>query len=88
MKEEKVMRTELKEKIISNSSGFGAGEGTTELYIYKCPCGEGEIREEHDNIPGFRDHDVFICCDECSKKWKIDCSKGARGWELIEIDKF
>ena len=31
----------MKEKIISNSPGFGAGEGTTELYIYKCPCGEG-----------------------------------------------
>ena len=36
------MRTELKEEIVSDSPGFGAGEGTTELYIYKCPCGSGK----------------------------------------------
>ena len=63
----------------------GTGNGDTELYKYECPCGKGIIREEHDNIPGFREHDVFICCDECKKKYRIDTSKGIRGWELIEI---
>ena len=54
------------------------------MYIYECPCGKGEIREEHENIPGFREHDVNLLCDECSKKWKIDISNGVRNWELIE----
>ena len=81
------MRTELKDEIVNNSPGYGAGEGTTDLYIYKCPCGEGEIREEHENIPGFREHDVYMCCEKCQEKWKLDISKGVRCWELLEITK-
>ena len=46
----------------SYHEGYGAGEGTTEEYVYKCPCGQGTVIEEHDNIPGFREHDVFINC--------------------------
>ena len=48
-------------------------------------------KEEHSGYgagngdTGFREHDVFICCDECKKKYRIDTSKGIRGWELIEI---
>lgn len=45
---------------------------------------EGKIIEEHDNIPGFRDHDIWISCDECSKKYTLDTSRGVRGWELVE----
>lgn len=56
----------------------------TERYEYECPCGKGKIVEEHDNIPGFRDHDVWISCDACSKKYKLDTSRGVRGWELVE----
>lgn len=78
------MRTKLKEEDFKQSQGYGAGSGDTELYIYECPCGKGEIREEHENIPGFREHDVNLLCDECSKKWKIDISNGVRNWELIE----
>lgn len=63
--------------------GYGAGSGDTERYEYECPCGKGKIIEEHDNIPGFRDHDVYIDCDTCSKKYRLDTSKGVRGWELI-----
>ncbi len=63
--------------------GYGAGSGDTEVYHYECPCGKGVIIEEHDNIPGFRDHDVYISCSECSKKYRVDTSKGVRAWELI-----
>lgn len=48
------------------------------------PLRERKIIEEHDNIPGFRDHDIWISCDECSKKYTLDTSRGVRGWELVE----
>lgn len=58
--------------------------GDTERYEYKCPCGKGKIVEIHDNIPGFRDHTVFMCCDECREKYELDTSHGVRSWELVE----
>ena len=79
------MRTK---EIFSNTSyhsGYGAGCGDTERYEYECLCGQGRIIEEHDNIPGFRDHDVFLDCAECRKKYRLDTSKGIRAWELVEI---
>ncbi len=81
------MRTNLISSRQTGHPGYGAGSGDIEWYEYECPCGKGTIREEHDNIPGFREHDVYICCDECSKKYKLDTSKGVRGWELVEIQK-
>ena len=54
------MRTELIYSSEENHPGYGAGDGDTERYEYKCPCGKGKIVEEHDNIPGFRDHDVWL----------------------------
>ena len=78
------MRTKLIYESQEEHSGYGAGSGDTEYYEYECPCGKGIIIEEHDNIPGFRDHDVYIACDECSKKYILDTSKGVREWELIE----
>ena len=59
---------------------------TFEYYDFECPCGKGTIREEHDNTPGFREHDVWIFCKECEKNWKLDTSKGVRNWELVPID--
>ena len=49
-----------------------------------CPCGSGKVVEEHDNIPGFRDHDVYISCEKCKRKYILDISKGVRNWELVE----
>lgn len=76
------MRTERIYASEESHNGYGAGSGDTELYIYKCLCGKGRIVEEHDNIPGFRDHDVYIDCDECSKKYVLDTSHGIRNWQL------
>ena len=52
------MRTKLICSSQEDHIGYGAGSGDTERYEYECPCGKGKIIEEHDNIPGFRDHDV------------------------------
>ena len=79
------MRTEKIYASNENHPGYGAGDGDTERYEYKCPCGKGKIVEEHDNIPGVREHDVWIECEECSKKYKLDTSKGVRSWEIVEI---
>lgn len=63
--------------------GWGAGAGATERYTYRCPCGDGRIIEEHEDTPGFRDHDAWIECDRCRGDWKVDLSRGARDWSLI-----
>ncbi|EOJ58854.1 hypothetical protein AAH972_13180 [Enterococcus faecalis] len=76
------MRTKL---IFSNEeshTGYGAGSGDVERYEYECPCTKGKVIEEHDNIPGFRDHSVYMFCDECKENYEIDTSNGVRRWEL------
>ncbi len=80
------MRTELIEENYEDEVGFGPNKGDTEEYIYKCPCGKGKIVEEHENIPGFRDHSVMLYCPECEKKYILDTSKGVRNWQLVERD--
>ncbi|WP_294363623.1 hypothetical protein [uncultured Clostridium sp.] len=78
------MRTKLIYSSEENHSGFGAGSGDIERYEYECACGKGKIVEEHDNIPGFRDHDVYICCENCRENYKLDTSKGTRNWNLAK----
>ena len=56
------MRTKKIYSNRENHPGYGAGEGDTERYEYLCPCGKGRVIEEHDNIPGFREHDVEYSC--------------------------
>ena len=48
--------------------GYGAGDGNIERYEYMCPCRNGRVIEEDDNILGFREHEVWLQCQECSKK--------------------
>lgn len=79
------MRTKLISSSKGNHPGYGAGSGDTERYEYLCPCGKGRIVEEHDNIPGFRDHDVWLDCKDCEKLYKLDTSNGVRSWELIKL---
>lgn len=77
------MRTELIDSDVQDTN-YGAGDGDVERYEYKCPCGKGSIVEEHDNTPGFREHDVFLNCKECAERYQFDTSRGVRAWELIE----
>lgn len=65
-----------------DTPGWGAGPGTIELHEYLCPCGDGKVIEEHDNIPGFREHDVQISCDKCSEEWGFVPGLPVRGWRL------
>lgn len=65
--------------------GWGAGAGTTERYEYLCPCGDGMIIEEHDNIPGFREHDVRIGCDKCRSEWRFVDGRGVHNWALEPV---
>lgn len=76
------MKKILLDSIESYHKGYGAGEGTTEYYEYKCPCGKGVIIEEHDNIPGFREHDVFINCSYCNKLFSVNILNSVRDWKL------
>ena len=76
------MKKILLDSIESYHEGYGAGEGTTEYYKYKCPCGKGNIIEEHDNIPGFREHDVFINCSYCNKLFSVNTLNSVRDWKL------
>ncbi len=77
------MRTKIVYESQDDHQGYGAGSGNIERYEYECPCGKGIIVEEHDNIPGFREHDVYISCNICSQKYKLDTTKGVRNWELV-----
>lgn len=63
--------------------GGGARTGTTTLKTFECPCGKGTIEEEHDDIPGFKNHTVDIHCVFCKERYLLDTSKGVSSWELI-----
>lgn len=65
-----------------DQQGWGAGSGTVERLHYMCPCGDARIIEEHDNIPGFRDHDVWIECDKCRVEWRFVEGRSVRDWAL------
>ncbi|MGX8796278.1 DUF3644 domain-containing protein [Fusibacter sp. JL298sf-3] len=77
------IRTELISRTSDDHQGYGAGGGDTERLEYKCPCGQGKVIEEHDNIPGFRDHSLYLHCKPCRLKYEFDTSKGTRRWEMV-----
>lgn len=79
------IRTELTDSSRSNHSGWGAGSGDVERYEYHCPCRAGVILEEHDNIPGFREHDVRIMCNMCREEWDFVSGLSVRGWRIAPI---
>lgn len=79
------IRTERVGGDTHNHEGWDAGAGTTERYEYLCPCGDGTIVEEHDNIPGFREHDVWIACDKCRAEWRFVEGRGVRDWALEPV---
>lgn len=79
------IRTEQISDTRSSTPGWGAGAGSLEIYTYQCPCGDGEVIEEHDNTPGFREHDVRILCDKCRSDWQFTKSRGVRDWRLEPV---
>lgn len=78
------MRTKMIYSSVEGHQGYGAGSGDTERYEYECPCGKGKIIETHDNIPGFRDHDVYLRCNECKTQYEFDPDQPTRNWNLIK----
>ncbi len=52
-------------------SGYGAGSGRVINNKYVCPCGEGIVFYEKDDIPGFRESDTWTNCKQCDKKYNF-----------------
>lgn len=65
--------------------GYGAGSGNVERFEYLCPCGDGIIVEEHDNIPGFREHSHFIECEKCRDEWRLVKGRSVYDWALEPV---
>lgn len=65
------MDLKLKSRRSEPHEGYGAGSGTIDTETYECPCSKGEVIVTHDRIPGFRESDVMIMCDDCRKKYGI-----------------
>lgn len=79
------VRTVQIDATTSDSEGFGAGSGTVDRYEYRCMCSAGRVVEQHDNIPGFRDHDTWLECDACRTKWRLVTGRPSNDWELEPI---
>ena len=79
------IRTQRISASSGETQGFGAGPGTMERYEFFCPCGDGKIVEEHDNTPGFREHDRWIECDKCRTEWRFLSDRSVRDWALEPI---
>ena len=69
----------------ADTEGYGAGAGTMQRLEFFCPCGDGKVVEEHDNTPGFREHDVWIECDKCRAEWCFLSDRSVRDWALEPI---
>ncbi|MEV7875542.1 hypothetical protein [Microbacterium sp. NPDC089188] len=79
------IRTELIAGKRRGHPGWGAGGGTIEHYEFRCPCGAGTIDEEHENIPGFREHDVRIVCGKCDGAWEFVPDLAVRQWRVRPV---
>lgn len=85
MRESTSIRTAQLTSSEEDTPGYGAGAGSIELYTYLCPCGDGEVIEEHDNIPGFREHDVRIDCETCRETWRFVDGLPVSQWRLEPV---
>ena len=79
------LRTQQISSSSADTEGYGAGAGTMQRLEFFCPCGEGKVVEEHDNTPGFREHDVWIECDKCRAEWRFLSDRSVRDWALEPI---
>lgn len=83
----KPVRTKFVSRTSHEVGGFGAAEGAGDIekVTYLCPCGAGEVIEDHDNIPGARDHDVSLRCDKCRNEWEFAPGRSVRDWGLVPL---
>ncbi|WP_211225697.1 BsuBI/PstI family type II restriction endonuclease [Nocardioides alkalitolerans] len=70
----------------TDDTNYLGGSGTSEYYEYRCPCGDGKIVEEHENIPGNREHYVRMDCGKCREEWVFVLDKGVRQWLIRRAD--
>lgn len=63
---------------VETQQNYGAGWGTESITEYACPCGESTVREEIDQVPGFRDRDLWCYCPKCRDKYDFDFGGTAR----------
>ncbi|AHN24223.1 hypothetical protein [Lysinibacillus varians] len=63
------MKLKQLEESTHQSSGYGAGSGEVINETYECPCGNGKVFYEKDDIPGFRSSDIWSNCKECDEKY-------------------
>jgi hypothetical protein len=70
---------------VEEVGGYGAGPGNMERREYRCPCGDGRIVEEHDNIPGFREHSHWIECEKCRAEWRFLSGRSVYDWALEPV---
>lgn len=82
VEEETGIRTERISADSWETEGYGAGAGNVKRYEFLCPCGNGKVVEEHDNTPGFREHDVWIECDKCRAEWRFLSDRWVSDWAL------
>lgn len=68
-----------------DTDGYGAGAGNMKRYEFLCPCGNGKVVEEHDNTPGFREHDVWIECGKCRPEWAFLGDRSVSDWALEPV---
>lgn len=61
---------EIESKDIPHA-GYGAGSGRVIKEEYECPCGKGKVFYEKDDIPGFRDKDIWCTCADCIEKYEF-----------------
>ncbi|WP_270851296.1 hypothetical protein [Clostridium tertium] len=57
--------------------------GTTEQKVYACPCKNGTVVYEYDDIPGSRDWYTIIKCDYCTTKYQIE-NYLSSNWKIVE----
>jgi hypothetical protein len=57
---------------VETKQNYGAGWGTESITEYVCPCGGSTVREEIDQVPGFRDRDLWCYCPKCRDKYDFD----------------
>lgn len=63
------MELHLVDSSTTHHAGYGAGSGYLICEEYKCPCGNGEVIYEKDDIPGFRESDIYCTCKKCDGKY-------------------